>query len=76
MATSSGSPTRNTKESAEIIELTVGRYDKPDAAADLRLVCAPFATLKNPSTGKPLDDPSLDDSQRSRLRAAVLEETR
>ena len=66
---------QDTPESAEVVELTVARYDHPDAAADLRLICAPFATFKNPSTGKALDSPSLDDSQRSRLRAAVLEET-
>ena len=52
-------PYRNTKETAEVIELTVGHYDKPDAAAALPLICATFMTLKNPSTDNTIDHAEL-----------------
>jgi hypothetical protein len=60
-------------EATPIVELAVGRYTKPDEAADLKLVCAPFGTLPMPD-GKTMDPSSVDESQRARLRAMVLEE--
>ncbi len=67
----------NASEKAERIELKVGRYTHPDPKADLALICAPFATLKNPRTGRSIEEDiqGLDDSQRARIRAEVLEET-
>jgi hypothetical protein len=57
-----------------VVELVVGRYSKPDEGADLKLICAPFAALPLPN-GKTLDPNSVDESQRARIRAAVLEES-
>jgi hypothetical protein len=56
-------------------QVAVGRFTKPDAKADLVLICAPFSTLKNPRTGKALDEGQFDASQRARIRAEVLEAT-
>jgi hypothetical protein len=58
-----------------VIELSVGRFTKTDAKADLELICAPFASLKNPATGESFELSSLDPSQRAAIRAALLEET-
>ncbi len=62
-------------EEGSHIELQVGRYTQTDAKADLELICAPFANLKNPATGKSFDPSGLDPSQRAALRAALLAET-
>ena len=57
-----------------VADFSVGRYTKPDEAADLKLVCAPFAALPLPD-GKTLDPSSLDDSQRAHVRVMILEQT-
>jgi hypothetical protein len=62
------------EKKAETVELKVARYSHPDAKADLELICAPFASLKNTRTGEPLNPESFDPSQRATIRAATLEE--
>jgi hypothetical protein len=62
-------------ESGGVAELKVGRYSNPDPKADLALICSPFASLKNPATGKTIDAAGIDDSQKARIRADVMTNT-
>ncbi|MGH7297489.1 MAG: hypothetical protein ACRELB_21310 [Polyangiaceae bacterium] len=57
------------------VEIHAGRYKQHDEAADLALLCAPFASLKNPDTGQPFPPDTLDALQREHVRAAIADET-
>jgi hypothetical protein len=62
-------------EKTGVAELAVLRYTKPDPKADLAQICAPFSSIKNPRTGKAIDEKDIDPSQKARIRAQWLEET-
>jgi hypothetical protein len=57
------------------VEIHAGRYKVHDEAADLALLCAPFASLKNPETGQPFPPDEFDPLQREHVRATIANET-
>jgi hypothetical protein len=57
------------------VEIHAGRYRQHDEAADLAMLCAPFASLKNPETGQPFPPDAFDPVQRAHVRAEVASES-
>jgi hypothetical protein len=67
-----GDPARSDEKTGTIVA-TIARFRAPDPKADLALICAPFATLREPGSGKALGDmPTLDPSQKARVRYEIL----